>query len=660
LTATVATKVVLSIQDLGIQYKIGTQWRDAVKGVSFDITEGKTFGLVGESGCGKSTVAMAAVAYMARNARISSGSISFAGQDLASLTENELRKVRVGGISMVYQDPGTSLNPALRIGRQVAEVFALMGSDRNEWDDRVEDVLKRVQIADPDQVVRRYPHQLSGGMLQRVVIAMAIAAEPKLLILDEPTTGLDATVEAEVLDLVRGLRDELGTAVMFISHDLSVIRTMCDRAGVLYAGRMVAEGPSDEIFNSPRHPYTVGLLRSLPGNRSNGDTRTTLDTIPGVLPDLGVEIAGCVYADRCPIVEDICHTDPPPAVRLEGDRTVWCHFPDLGQAIPYAETEEVVNNTSDDVLLELKNASKTFTQDGAPVYAVANVDLTIRRGETVALVGESGSGKTTLAKIILGIHEPDDGTLMWLGGETLPGKLTDRTEQNLRSIQMVFQNPDSALNRRHSVRRIVGRAISRLRGNTGDINTQVTDLLASVKFRQQLVSVRPRQLSGGLKQRVAIARAFAGSPELVVCDEPTSALDVSVQAAILNLLNKLQTDEQVSYLFISHDLAVVRYIADRVAVMYVGRLMQEGTVEQVFTGPHHPYTAALLSASPHTEGTRIRLEGEIPSASSPPSGCVFQTRCPQKVGEICETIEPDLVEVSVGLSFRCHIPPDEL
>ncbi len=661
MSTAVATDIVLSVQGLGIQYKIGTEWRDAVKDVSFSIAEGKTFGLVGESGCGKSTVAMAAVAYLARNARISSGSVTFEGRELTTMSQDDLRDIWVGGISMVYQDPGTALNPALRIGRQVAEVFELMGVPRSEWDDRVGAVLKRVQIADPHQVVRRYPHQLSGGMLQRVVIAMAIAAEPKLLILDEPTTGLDATVEAEVLDLVRELREEIGTAVMFISHDLSVIRKMCDRAAVLYAGRVVAEGPAEAMFSSPTHPYTVGLLRSLPSSQDSGNVRSALDTIAGVLPDLGSDIAGCVYADRCPIVQEVCRTTPPPAVQLDGDRTAWCHFPELGPDIPRTETEELPESQTGDVLLELRKVSKTFMQDGAPVYAVADVDLTIHKGETLALVGESGSGKSTLAKVILGVHQPDEGSIMRLSGEDLPGQLEDRSEHELRAIQMVFQNPDSALNRRHSVRRIVGRAISRLRGHKGDVSTQVIELLESVKFRQQLVSVRPQQLSGGLKQRVAIARAFAGSPELVVCDEPTSALDVSVQAAILNLLNKLQADEQVSYLFISHDLGVVRYIADRVAVMYVGRLMQEGSVEEVFAGPHHPYTEALLSASPHSDGMeRIKLEGEIPSASNPPSGCVFQTRCPRKIGEICETVEPELVEISAGLSFRCHIPPDEL
>lgn len=650
----------LRVRDLGVQYRIGTEWRDAVSNVSFDIPRGKTFGLVGESGCGKSTVASAVVKYLARNARLSSGTIEFEGQTITSMSEPELREVRTNGISMVYQNPGTALNPSIRVGRQIAEVFELIGTPRNEREDRVVEVLTRVQIADPTKAMRRYPHQLSGGMAQRVVIAMAIASNPRLLILDEPTTGLDATVEAEVLDLVRELRDDLGTSILFISHNLAVIRSMSDRTGVLYAGRIVAEGPSEAIFSKPVHPYTVGLLRSLPSTPDRDAARKKLETIPGTLPSMGEHIVGCVYADRCPIVEPICDTTPPPRTPLAGDRFAWCHFPERGAAIPENDTDDVKTNVAGEMLLEVRNASKTFVQDGESVHAVSRVDLEIRRGETVALVGESGSGKSTLAKLILGVHEPDPGTEMYLNGEKLPSRLSDRSTVELRAIQMVSQNPESALNRRHSVRRIIGRAVTRLGGGS-DVDGRVNDLLESVRIGAQMVSVRPPQLSGGLKQRVAIARAFAGSPELVVCDEPTSALDVSVQAAILNLLNQLQDDKSVSYLFISHDLSVVRYIADRVAVMYLGRIMQEGPAEAVFSGRHHPYTEALLSASPH-QSTKVRVElvGEIPSASQVPSGCVFQTRCHRKIGPICETTEPAMEFAPNGVGSRCHIPIDEL
>ncbi|HSJ28194.1 MAG TPA: ABC transporter ATP-binding protein [Acidimicrobiia bacterium] len=656
---TVSTDTALSVDDLRLEYRIGTEWKEAIRGVSFDIPRGKTFGLVGESGCGKSTIAMALMHYLPRNGRITGGTIRMGGRDITQLSGRELRDLRVHRLSMVYQDPMTALNPSIRIGRQVAEVFELLDVESGSVRDRVKAVLQQVKIADPESVMRRYPHQLSGGMLQRVVIAMAIASEPELLILDEPTTGLDATVEAEVLDLVSGLRDEVGTSVLFISHSLAVIRKMCDVTGVLYAGRMVAYGPTDQIFHDPRHPYTVGLLRCLPG-ATGGEGRQTLDTIPGFLPPLGADLAGCVYVDRCVIAEDICHVEEPELLEVGPGRYSRCHFHERAPDLPRTEPPVSTALTPGDVLLSIRGASKTFHQDGKPVHALVDVDLDIKQGETLALVGESGSGKSTLAKIILGILVPDEGTLITLGGQIVPPAIEDRDDEQFHALQMVFQNPDSALNRRHSIRRIIGRAVEILRPGA-DVKVRVDELMASVRVGTQLLSVKPRHLSGGLKQRVAIARAFAGSPRVVVCDEPTSALDVSVQAAILNLLAELQHDERVSYLFISHDLSVVQYVADRVAVLYLGRIMEVGTSRRIFGGPHHPYTEALLSASPDLdEDRRIRLEGEIPSASDPPPGCVFQTRCHRKIGEICETVEPQLVEVEDGYGIRCHIPVDEL
>ena len=659
MTETLTQDAVLSVEDLRLEYRIGTEWKEAIRGVSFDIPRGKTFGLVGESGCGKSTIAMALMHYLPRNGRITGGSIRMGGRDITDLNAAELRDLRVRKLSMVYQDPMTSLNPALRIGRQVAEVFELLGEPSDQIRSKVLEVLEQVKIADPESVMRRYPHQLSGGMLQRVVIAMAIACRPELLILDEPTTGLDATVEAEVLDLVSQLRDEVGTSVLFISHSLAVIRKMCEVTGVLYAGRMVASGPTELVFNEPRHPYTVGLLRCLPG-AAGTEGRQALDTIPGFLPPLGADLPGCVYVDRCAIAEDICHRVEPELIEIGPGRYSRCHFWEKAPDLPRVVPEQSLAVIPGDVLLSIRHASKTFVQDGKPVYALVDVSLDIKQGETLALVGESGSGKTTLAKIILGIHTPDEGSLITLDGQEVPPAVEDRDDEQFHALQMVFQNPDSALNRRHSVRRIIGRAVQILRPGS-DVDSRVDELMASVRVGIQLLSVKPRQLSGGLKQRVAIARAFAGSPKVVVCDEPTSALDVSVQAAILNLLAELQQNERVSYLFISHDLSVVQYVADRVAVLYLGRLMEVGTSKRIFTGPFHPYTEALLSASPeHDDGRRIRLGGEIPSASDPPPGCVFQTRCHRKIGEICETEEPPLTEAEPGYQIRCHIPVDEL
>jgi len=564
---------------------------------------------------------------------------------------------------MVYQNPSAALNPSIRVGKQVEDVFELMGVGPSDRPERVQEVLRKVQIADPHRVARRYPHQLSGGMLQRVVIAMAIASRPALLVLDEPTTGLDATVEAEVLDLISALRDEIGTSVLFISHSLAVIRRMCDRVGVLYAGRLMAEGPTEGMFSDPRHPYTVGLLRTLPTADTGKRDDTTLDTIPGFLPPLGADIPGCVYADRCGNVETICREVEPELIAVPGDAVSRCHFPDRAQDLPRTVPEAPARRErSAETLVAINNTSKTFLQEGQPVYALSHIDLEIRVGETVALVGESGSGKSTLAKVLLGIHAPDDGAVIALSGKGLAANVEKRTQDQVGAIQMVFQNPDSALNRRHSVKRIIGRAVRLLRGEgRRQADDRTRDLLSEVRMGTQHYLAKPRQLSGGLKQRVAIARAFAGTPALVICDEPTSALDVSVQAAIINLLAELQAEENVSYLFISHDLNVVRYIADRVAVMYLGRLMEVGPSERVFAGPHHPYTEALLSASPdQDEEARIRLEGEIPAASNPPSGCAFQTRCPRKLGEICETTEPPLEEAEPGWFKRCHIPLEDL
>lgn len=657
-----AAEPILEVEDLAIDYRVGTEWKRAVRDISFSIAPGESYGLVGESGCGKSTIAMAIMHYLPRNGRIGEGSIRLQGRDLVDLSRRELRQVRINDISMVYQDPSTALNPSLRIGPQIADVFELLGVPKDERADRVIDVLRKVQIADPEQVVRRYPHQLSGGMLQRVVIAIAVASEPKLLVLDEPTTALDATVEAEVLDLVLNLREDIGTSVLFISHSLAVIRKMCDRTNVLYAGRMMAEGPTEEIFTDPRHPYTVGLLRCLPTGETRRD-EAQLDTIPGFLPPLGADIPGCVYADRCALAEDICVEAEPDLVRLEGDRVTRCYFPDKAPDLPRAVAEEPPQRTvGKKPLVQIRNASKTFMQDGQPVYALSGIDLEIHPGETVALVGESGSGKSTLAKVLLGIHAPDDGAVITLSGDELADELTSRGQKEIGALQMVFQNPDSALNRRHSVRRIIARAVHLLRGGgRKQADERTRNLLEEVRMGMQHYNVKPRHLSGGLKQRVAIARAFAGTPALVVCDEPTSALDVSVQAAILNLLGELQAEEDVAYLFITHDLNVVSYIADRVAVMYLGRLMEVGPADRIFSGPHHPYSEALLSSAPHLdEDERIRLEGDIPSASKPPPGCVFQTRCPRKIGEICETVEPELVEEEPGYFKRCHIPVEEL
>jgi peptide/nickel transport system ATP-binding protein len=665
--APTSTAHALELEDLEVAYRVRGQWRQVLRGVNLHIAEGESYGLVGESGCGKSTAAFAALRYLPRNGRVSSGGIRVAGEDLLAMSEADVRRLRATKISMVYQNPTSALNPSIRIGDQLNEVFALQGVSESDAPDRAREMLRKVQISDPARVMRRYPHQLSGGMNQRVVIAMALAKDPTLLILDEPTTGLDATVEAEVLDLVSALSAEFNSSVLFISHSLDVIARMCDRMGVLYAGRVVEQGTVDEVFNNPRHPYTVGLLRCIPrGGATKAKGR--LDTIPGFLPGLGAQLPGCVFADRCGLVQDICRKKEPDLFDIGGDHSSRCHFHEKAQSLPRVEAAAPVkahggegNGTP---LLQTRNVRKTFQQEGHGVRAVEDLTFELGEGETLGLVGESGSGKTTLARLLLGLTEPDQGSVVELDGKALAGKIGKREREQVRAVQIVFQNPDAALNRRFSIHRIISRALTMLTGSKGtDTETRLRDLAHSVRFDVRLIRQRPSQLSGGLKQRVAIARAFAGDPRIVVCDEPTSALDVSVQAAILNLLAELQAEKGTAYLFISHDLGVVRYLSDRIAVLYLGRLMELGDAETVFGPPQHPYTEALLSAVPTEEGTerpRIRLEGEIPSHADPPSGCVFHTRCPRYIGDICHQQEPELKEVEPGHFWRCHYSVEEL
>ena len=603
----------LAVDQLEIAYRVRGNDRAAIRGLSFEIGRGESFGLVGESGCGKSTVALALVRYLPRNGKVSGGSILIDGRNPYELSDDELRAMRAGSVSMVYQDPSRALNPSMTVGRQVAEVFEVSGAGRKDALDRSVEALQRVRISDPRNVMDRYPHQLSGGMQQRVVIAMALAVEPALLILDEPTTGLDATVEAEVLDLVSALREELSTSLLFISHNLGVIAKMCDRVGVLYAGEMVEQGPAVEVFNEPKHPYTVGLLRCIP-RRGRLKDEGWLDTIPGFLPAPGADIPGCIFADRCGLVQDRCHTEPPPMYPVGGGRGSRCHFHELAPTLPHVEGGDLTAaaERTFEPLLSARDLSKTFKISGVDIHALTRVSMDIRAGETLGLVGESGSGKTTLARVLLGIIAADQGTTLELSGKALPGLTKKRSSDQVKNVQIVFQNPDSALNRRHSVRKLVGRSLSKLAGLRGQAREdRLVELTRSVRLADRYLGMRPKQLSGGLKQRVAIARAFAGNPKLVVCDEPTSALDVSVQAAILNLLYELQRKEGVAYLFISHDLGVVRYLSDRICVLYLGRVMELGEAHTVFSAPHHPVHrgAALGRAQPRRLGGRPHPPG---------------------------------------------------
>jgi peptide/nickel transport system ATP-binding protein len=660
----------LELRNLEVAYTVRGIDREVLRDISLSIAPGEAYGLVGESGCGKSTAAFAAMRYLPRNGKITGGAILFEGKNIVDMADDEVSSLRRSAISMVYQNPATALNPTIRVGDQVAEVFQLGGISKSDSLEMAQAALVQVQIADPAQVMRRYAHQLSGGMAQRVVIAMALASNPRLLVMDEPTTGLDATVEAEVLDLVRELRRDTGTAVLFISHNLGVIRHMCDRVGVLYAGALVEQGATADLFNNPSHPYTVGLLRCIPRGGLHKST-DRLDTIPGTPPALGTHFDGCVFASRCSLADDNCRTQLPQMVTISGAHVARCFHSDKAISMPrsieqteFVSQSEIHATHSGDTLLSINHLSKIFTQDGHKVQVINDVSLNLGFGETLGLVGESGSGKTTIAKLVLGLVSPEEGGVVTLDGKGLAKTLNRRDVHDVGSMQIVFQNPDQALNRRHSVTRIVGRAVERLRGfNVSDAIDRAHELLSGMRVEASLHSARPVQLSGGLKQRVAISRAFAGSPQIVVCDEPTSALDVSVQAAILNLLVDLQKQDGVSFIFISHDLGVVRYISDRIAVLYLGRVIEFGTSQRVFNGPFHPYTEALLSSVPNIDGSirkRIPLTGVVPSPSNPPSGCVLNPRCPRKAGSgyetLCETEEPNLTEVEPGHFMRCHIP----
>ncbi|GAC1473879.1 MAG: ABC transporter ATP-binding protein [Chloroflexota bacterium] len=656
----------VDIEHLTISYRRRGKLLQVIDDVSLHINRGEAYGLVGESGCGKTTVAMALMRYLPPNAVIQGGRIMFGGEDLLTLSDAKLRRLRGARMAMVYQDPGTALNPSMHIGDQIAEVYRYhRGMGKQEAQEASAGMLEKVQISDPGRVLRRYPHELSGGQQQRMMFAMALATDPDLLVLDEPTTGLDATVEAEVLDLVEQLRAQFNTSILFISHNLAIVSRLCERVGVLYAGRVIEEGRAEQVFVEPRHPYTLGLLRCVPRLGMNKQTRR-LDPIPGSLPPLGANTPGCNYADRCPIARDRCHVEPPPLLEVDGEHLSRCFYFDEVPGIPrsVAAQSEPVPPPNGEVLLKIDDLIKTYQSSGNSVAAVAGVSLEVRRGEVFGLVGESGSGKSSLAKCIVGLTNSTEGRIEF-EKTSLSTSGRGRSHDLRRKLQMVFQNPDSALNPSYTIRGILQRALMLL-GDSKDhsaMEIRANELARSVKLEPRHLDARPTGLSGGQKQRVSIARAFAGTPSLVLCDEPVSALDVSVQAAILNLLVDLQKTG-VSYVFISHDLAVVRYIADWIGVMYLGWLVEVGPADAVFDVPHHPYTESLLSAIVTLDAdrnrARIKLRGVIPSPSNPPSGCRFHTRCPLYLGDICKQQEPPWHKTQAGNQYRCHIPPDEL
>jgi len=673
------TDRLLELQDLSIAYH-GLRRRRGetrvVRGLDLTLHAGEALGLVGESGCGKSTVALSIVRYLGRAGRIVGGRILFEGRDLATVDEATLRGIRGRRIAMVYQDPMASLNPVMTVGRQLMEVPMIHDrAGAAAARARALAMLGEVKLADPEAVMERYPHQLSGGQQQRIVIAMALIAEPALLIMDEPTTGLDVTVEAAVLNLVRELRRRIDSAILFISHNLATVAGVCDRIGVMYRGELVEDGPVRRIFSDPRHPYTRGLLDCLP-TLGRDKRQAPLVPIPGQLEPPHVRASGCGFAGRCADVEaGRCTTRPIPLAAFDGEAThrVACvraaelpvYARRRGDGAVSARPAAAAPVVATEHLGKVYESRRLLGRRRRSVRALSDVDLAAGRRQTLAIVGESGCGKSTLAKVLAGIETATEGRVSLDGAEVGRLGVDARGRELKRKLQMVFQNPDSTLNPSHTVGYTIGRALRRLRDRApGDLAGGVARLLEVVRLSPEMAARMPRQLSGGEKQRVAIARALAGDPDVVVADEPVSALDVSVQAAIINLLTELQAAHGTTLVFISHDLSVVRYLADHVAVMYLGTVAELGPVERVFAPPCHPYTEALLAAVPAADpdrhGPRIVLEGPLPRPDERPRGCPFATRCPRRVGAVCDDTPPPVQRLADGHRIACHIPADEL
>ncbi|HML24209.1 MAG TPA: ABC transporter ATP-binding protein [Aggregatilinea sp.] len=668
---------VLHVDNLSISYKVGRRWIPAVRDFQLEVCPGQIYGVVGESGSGKSTAAAGIMRYLPANGRIEPGSrVAFLGEDLAPKSRRAMERIWGAQMGLVPQDPGGALNPSIRVGEQVAEILRRHTTlDRAAARERTVEMFRRVQLADPDALLTRYPHELSGGMQQRVLIAMSLATSPRLLLLDEPTTALDVTTEAIILDLVRNLIAAEGAGAIYVTHNLGVVAQLCERVVVLYAGEIMEDATVAELFAAPRHPYTIGLLNSIP---RLGQTKrdAALQAIAGRPPSLAELPRGCVYAPRCPLAIEICRTKPPLEAPAEG-RLVRCH---RWQEIARGEVslreqaqagiEDAAPVTGDrEELLEVTDLTKHFpVQRGlrnilrgehpAPVRAVDGVNLGVQKGRTLGLVGESGSGKTTLARVIIGLTDRTGGEIELMGID-VPGTVRDRDKSTLAQLQMVFQNPQNSLNPYLTVGQALRRPLIKLAKVAPDaVDAEIRRLLTEVNLRPEYADRYPGELSGGEKQRVAIARAFASNPALILCDEPVSSLDVSVQAAVLNLLARLQAEHDTSYLFISHDLAVVGYLADYLVVMYLGVIYEVGYGSDLFRPPYHPYTEALVSAiprpNPDAHSARVRLSGDIPSPRDIPTGCRFHTRCPHKVGAICEQEEPPWRDDGSGHFIRCH------
>jgi peptide/nickel transport system ATP-binding protein len=657
---------ILECRNLSVSYTTRRGEVPAVINFNLTLRQGEAHGLVGESGCGKSTIALAIMRHLGSAGRIVGGEILFQGRNILTLDERELRRIRGAEIAMIYQEPMASLNPSMTIGEQLMEVPLYHESvARLEAATRVKTMLERVRLAEAARIMKSYPHQLSGGQQQRIVIAMALLSSPKLLLLDEPTTALDVTVEAGIIELIRDVAAEFGTSMLYISHNLGLVRETCDRMTVMYCGQQVEVGPVETIFRHMRHPYTRGLFAAIPTLGTDKNTRRLI-AIPGQIPAAGSRPPGCVFGPRCAFfVKDRCDTH---AVALRSVDTAEEHasrcerLHEIDWEAAQATESRHARNELGEVILEVKELTKCYDQ----VNANDRLTFAVRRGETLAVVGESGCGKSTFARMLMGLTSATSGSIELEHVELSHLPVTRRSQKMIRSLQMIFQNPFDTLNPSQTVGTQIARVIRKfaMEPDESRIQARMLALLDLVRLPRDIAQRRPRQLSGGQKQRVGLARAFAGNPSVIVADEPVSALDVSVQAAVTETLIDMQQREGTTLVFISHDLSVVRYLADRILVMYLGQIMEQGTTQEVFQPPYHPYTEALLAAVPLADRRyfkrKVLLTGEIPSASNPPSGCRFSTRCSHRIVGLCETVPPPIQEISSTHRLACHLPRPEL
>lgn len=674
---------ILEIDKLSISFFTRLREIPAVMDFSVAVQPGEAVGLVGESGCGKSTVALGVMQDLGKNGRVVGGSIKFKGRDLAEMSAEELRDIRGNEIAMIYQEPMASLNPAMRIGKQLMEVPMIHeGVSEKEAYARALEVVTDVRLPDPERMLNSFPHQLSGGQQQRIVIAMALMSKPSLLILDEPTTALDVTVEAAVVELVKDLGKKYGTSMLFISHNLGLVLETCDRLCVMYSGEAVERGSIHDVFDEMQHPYTQALFRSIPLPGADKNARP-LVAIPGNFPLPHERPPGCNFGPRCDYFEagrcDAEQVIPMSPVRGNDRHETRClRFQEIDWNAPPELGEQKEKTAPGKVVLKMENLKKYYEVaanalfgGGAKKVVKANETLSFeaRESETLAIVGESGCGKSTFAKVLMGLETATEGQILLDNQSIEQTPIEARNTRTVSDVQMVFQNPFDTLNPSMTVGRQIIRALEifGIGNSEAERKQRMLELLDLVKLPRAFATRMPRQLSGGQKQRVGIARAFAGGARIVVADEPVSALDVSVQAAVTDLLMEIQRNEKTTLLFISHDLSIVRYLSDRVMVMYLGHVVELGDTDQVFSPPYHPYTEALLSAVPIADTSvqkeHIVLEGDIPSAMNPPPGCPFQTRCRWKgqvPGGLCETEVPPVRHLDDGHQIKCHLDDDTL